>query len=473
MKRPALVSTIVILAALLGQAASHGASQPNVEGTWLGTMKIPNGPELRLVLDIERRDDRTLAVDMTSIDQGGSIPIDEAVLKDNHLNLKIKTAGIAIEGELVENGSIFEAQFAQGGGKFPVRFELVDEVPGFARPQRPKKPYPYDREEVGYENKTAGIKIAGTLTKPRSQGPFPAVLLIAGSGPHSRDEVIGYHRTLHVLADHLTRSGVAVLRVDKRGVGGSTGDFWKANTEDLASDVLAGVEYLKTRADVNKKHIGLVGHSEGGSIAAMVAAGTPDVGFIVMMAGPGIPAAEVLYYQDGAEVQAEGASDEKVAVTRQWWQKMYSVVNSEQDNEVAVKKIKELFGELSEQDKQLLEWSEGRLNYEAGRVTEAAYRYFLEFDPTSSLKKVKCPVLAMGGTKDCQVPSGENLRGIEKTLKAAGNNDYVVKELPGLNHMFQTAVTGAVSEYGKIEETIAPIALKTITEWILKQTTTD
>jgi len=470
MKRPALTSTIVILAALLGQATSHGAPQSNVEGTWLGTMKIPSGPELRLVLDIERRADRTLAVDLTSIDQGGSLSMDEAVLKDNHLILKVRTPEIAIEGELVEDGSAFEAQFAQGEGKFPVRFGRVDEVPGFARPQRPKKPYPYDPEEVSYENKTAGIRIVGTLTKPRSQGSFPAVLLIAGSGPHSRDEVVGYHHTLHVLADHLTRRGIAVLRVDKRGVGGSTGDFWKANTEDLASDVLAGVEYLKTRADINKRRIGLIGHSEGGSIAVMAAARTPDVGFIVMMAGPGIPAAEVLYYQDGAEIKAEGASDEKVAVTRQWWQKMYSVVSQEQNNDVAAEKIKNLFGDLSEQDKQLLGWSEGRLGYEAGRVASTAYRYFIKFDPTPFLTKVKCPVLAMGGTKDCQVPSGENLRGIEKTLKAAGNNDYEVKELPGLNHMFQTAVTGSVSEYGKIEQTIAPAALKTITEWIFSQT---
>ncbi|HCO93555.1 MAG TPA: alpha/beta hydrolase [Phycisphaerales bacterium] len=470
MKRPALASTVVILAVLLGQATSHAAPQSNVEGTWLGTMRIPSGPELRLVLDIEIRSDGTLAVDLTSVDQGGSLPMDEATLKDNHLSLKIRTPEIVVEGELVEDGSTFDAEFAQGGGKFPVRFELVDEVPGFARPQRPKKPYPYGQEEVSYENKTAGIRIAGTLTKPRSQGSFPAVLLIAGSGPHSRNEVIGYHRTLHVLADHLTRQGFAVLRVDKRGVGGSTGDYWKANTEDLASDVLAGVEYLKTRADINKGHIGLIGHSEGGSIAAMVAARTSDVGFIVMMAGPGIPAAEILYYQDGAEVKAEGASDEKVAVTRRWWQQMYGVVNQERDNEIATKKIKELFADLSEPDKQLLGWSEGKLNYEAGRVTKAAYRYFLKFDPTPFLTKAKCPMLAMGGTKDCQVPSAKNLRGVQEILQSAGNYNCEIKELPGLNHMFQTAVTGAVSEYGKIEETIAPTALKTITEWMFSQT---
>ena len=470
MKRLTLTSVMVILFVFSGSVTLCEVPQANIEGTWLGTMKIPSGPELRLVLDIEKRSDGTLAADLTSIDQGGSIPIDEAVLKQNHLILKARSPEIVIEGELVEDGSTYEAQFAQGGGRFPVRFGLVDEVQGFARPQRPRKPYPYDQEEVSYENTTAGIRIAGTLTKPRSQNPFPAVLLIAGSGPHSRNAVIGYHRILHVLADHLTREGIAVLRVDKRGVGGSTGDFWKANTEDLASDVLAGVEYLKTRSDIDKRHIGLVGHSEGGSIAAMVAAGKSDVGFIVMMAGPGIPAAEVLYYQDGAEVKAEGASDEKVSMTRHWWQKMYSVVNQEQDNETAVEKIKELFGGLSEQDKELLEWSESKLNHEAGRVTAAAYRYFLKLDTTPFLTKVKCPVLAMGGTKDCQVPSGKNLRGIEKTLKAAGNHDYEVKELLGLNHMFQTAVTGAVSEYGKIEETIAPAALKTITEWIFNQT---
>jgi len=470
MKRFTLTSVMVILFVFSDSVTLCEVSQANIEGTWLGTMKIPSGPELRLVLDIETRSDGMLAADLTSIDQGGSIPIDETVLKQNRLSLKVRSPEIVIEGELVEDGSTFQAQFVQGGGKFPVRFGLVDEVQGFARPQRPRKPYPYDREEVSYENKTVGVKISGTLTKPLSQGPFPAVLLIAGSGPHSRNAVIGYHRVLHVLADHLTREGIAVLRVDKRGVGGSTGDFWKANTEDLASDVLAGVEYLKTRSDINKRHIGLIGHSEGGSIAAMVAAETSDVGFIVMMAGPGIPAAEVLYYQDGAEIKAEGASDEKVAVTRQWWQKMYSVVNQEQDNEIAAKNIKELFGSMSKQDKELLGWSEGRLNYEAGRVAATAYRYFLKFDPTLFLRKVQCPVLAMGGTKDCQVPSGKNLRGIEKTLKVAGNQDCVVKELPGLNHMFQTAITGAVSEYDKIEETIAQTALKSITEWILNQT---
>ena len=320
MKRLTIASVMVTLFVFSGTVTLCEVSQANIEGTWLGTLKIPSGPELRLVLDIEARSDGTLAADLTSIDQGGSIPIDEAVLKQNNLSLKVRSPEIVIEGELVEDGSTFQAQFVQGGGSFPVRFGLVDEVKGFARPQKPRKPYPYDREEVSYENKTAGVKIAGTLTKPRSQGPFPVVLLIAGSGPHSRNAVIGYHRVLHVLADHLTREGIAVLRIDKRGVGGSTGDFWKANTEDLASDVLAGVEYLKTRSDIDKRHIGLVGHSEGGSIAAMVAAGTSDVGFIVMMAGPGIPAAEVLYYQDGAEVKAEGASDEKVSMTRHWWQ---------------------------------------------------------------------------------------------------------------------------------------------------------
>lgn len=301
----------MILLGFSGSVTQCEVHQTNIEGTWLGTMKIPSGPKLKLVLDIETRSDGMLAADLTSIDQGGSIPIDEVVRNQNHLILKVRSPEIVIEGELIKNASTFEAQFAQGGSTFPVQFCLVEEVPGFARPQKPKKPYPYDQEEVSYENTKAGVKIAGTLTKPRSPGPFPVALLIAGSGPHSRNAVIGYHRILHVLADYLTREGIAVLRVDKRGVGGSTGDFWKANTEDLASDVFAGIEYLKTRKDIDKRHIGLIGHSEGGSIATMVAAESSDVGFIIMMAGPGIPAAKVLYYQDGAEVKAEGASDER------------------------------------------------------------------------------------------------------------------------------------------------------------------
>jgi len=321
MKRYICIGVVTLSMGLTIPAMVDGSAQKDINGTWLGTMKIPSGPELRLVVDIERRANGSLAADLTSIDQGGSLPMDKVEFEENRLRISVRSPEIVIEGTIAPDGSVFTAEFCQGPAKFSVRFEAVDDVPGFPRPQRPKGPYPYDEEEVSFQS-SAAVRIAGTLTRPRGRASVPAVLLVAGSGPQNRNELIAYHRPFHVWADHLTRQGFAVLRVDKRGVGDSTGDYNTSNSEDLAKDVMAGIEYLKTRSDIDAQKIGLIGHSEGGTIAAMVAARTADIAFIVMLAGPGIPAADILYYQDGAEVKAEGASEEKVAMTRSWWQQM-------------------------------------------------------------------------------------------------------------------------------------------------------
>jgi len=344
----------------------------------------------------------------------------------------------------------------------------TDELSRPNRPQEPKRPYPYDDEEVVYENIRAAIKLVGTLTLPRTERSLPAVLLIGGSGTDDRDNGFS-HRTFLVLADYLTRRGIATLRADKRGVWKSTGDFYTATTKDFATDALAGVAYLKTRKEINPAQIGIIGHSEGAMIAPMLAARSPDIAFIVMMAGAGVPLDKLLVTQKCLYAEVEGADKQKLALLRDWYERYYAIAISEKDDALAEKKINKMYAELTDEQKRMLDWSETKLNDEIKSVLSPWWRYLLAFDPKAFLTKVKCPVLAINGQKDLQVAPDENLRGIEQALKAGGNRHYLVKKLPGLNHPFQTAETGAESEYAQIKETFAPFAMKTVADWILKQ----
>jgi pimeloyl-ACP methyl ester carboxylesterase len=262
--------------------------------------------------------------------------------------------------------------------------------------------------------------------------------------------------------------------VDDREIGGSTGNFSEATSEDFASDVLAGIKYLKSRKEINPEHIGLIGHSEGGLIAPMAAANSPDdVAFIVMMAGPGLNGEELLHLQGTSILKAAGASEKLITYCRAHRERMFNILRTEKNNAIAEKKLLELGekaeAELNEEEKELLKsFESGELGMQL--MLSPWYRWYLTYDPKSSLTKVKCPVLAIIGELDLQVAPKENLRAIEEVLKAGGNKSYTIKELANLNHLFQTAQTGELSEYGKIEETISPIALKLIADWILEQT---
>ncbi|HEY7545261.1 MAG TPA: alpha/beta fold hydrolase [Blastocatellia bacterium] len=354
---------------------------------------------------------------------------------------------------------------------------------GQSRPQEPRLPYPYDEQEVVYENKKDGVQIAGTLTLPRSKGLVPAVLLITGSGPQDRNETLLGHKPFLVLADHLTRLGIAVLRVDDRGVGKSTGKFSEATSEDFAADVLAGVEYLKTRKEINPRRIGLIGHSEGGLIAPMVAAKSTDIAFIVMMAGQGLTGEEILYLQGALISKADGVSDDFIAQNRAMQERVFAIVKREKDGVVAERKIREeavSFREIAASKAEATEEQKKTINVIAAAIESQAkfvvlpwFRFFLTYNPRPALMKVKCPVLAINGEKDLQVPAKENLAAIRQALEAGGNKDYTSLALPNLNHLFQTCRTGAISEYAQIEETISPVALNTISNWILKHTNLD
>lgn len=257
----------------------------DIEGIWMGNLTVPGGLQLRIVFNISTNPDGSINASMDSPDQGVSgIPVDTVSYKEGILNLEVKSIGGSFEGVYKESSETIEGEWKQAGSTFPLILNRTEKIPEVQRPQNPVKPYPYTEEEVVYENKEAGIKLAGTLTLPQSEGPFPAVILITGSGQQNRDEEVFGHRPFLVLSDYLTRQGIAVLRVDDRGIGGSTGNFSQATTEDFAGDVLAGVEFLKNRPEINPDQIGLIGHSEGGLIAPMVAVKSPDIAFIVLMA---------------------------------------------------------------------------------------------------------------------------------------------------------------------------------------------
>ena len=462
-----LVLPIVCLFLLASGCKGKGKG---VEGLWQGTLKVPGG-ELRVVFHINKAADGKLTATLDSPDQGArGIAVEECTFRNGKLTLGAKAISGGYEG-VMKNDSTIEGSWKQSGMSLPLQLKRIEKLEEARRPQEPKKPYPYKEEEVSVENKAAGITLAGTLTSPQTGGPFPAVVLITGSGPENRDEEVFGHKPFLVLADYLTRQGIAVLRCDDRGVGKSGGDSHAATTVDLATDAQASFEYLKTRKDIDPKRIGLLGHSEGGIIAPIVANETPDVAFVVLMAGTGLPGDSILMLQSWLAAKAEGAADTTLAKNAVVERTTLNIVKNERDTAVAAAKLrpllKQTMAQMSPNDSQALNSSDQAVEQEIKQVLSPWFRYFVSYDPRPALMKLKQPVLAINGSKDVQVAPKENLAAIEAALKAGGNKDYVVKELPGLNHLFQTANTGGVIEYAKIEETISPSALSVMGDWIL------
>jgi uncharacterized protein len=349
------------------------------------------------------------------------------------------------------------------------------------RPQEPKPPFPYYEQEVVFQNVKDRVRLAGTLTLPLSMAPFPAVVLCTGSGPQDRNEEVFGHKPFLVLADHLTRLGIAVLRVDDRGVGKSTGTFTEATSEDFAADALAAVEYLKTRKEIDPSEIGLLGHCEGGLIASMVAVQSRDVAFLVMMAGPGLRGDQISLGPGGADLEAGLISDELIAQLRAAQDRIFSIIKQEQHHggaEARVRKEAEVFRHIATRiraestgfQRKKAETVAASIESQPPVLLSRWFRFYLRYDPRTALMKVKCPVLAINGDKDIQVPAQANLKVIREALESGGNKDYSVLMLPNLNHLFQTADTGAISEYARIEETLSVLALDTVSDWILKHT---
>ncbi len=440
----------------------HKPAKPSdIDGAWMGSLDT-GAIQLRVVFHIVNTEDGLTAT-MDSPDQGqNGLPTTSVTRDGATLKIEAKGIGGVFEGKIAADLSSIDGKWSQGGATMPLVLKRVKDQAELERrrPQNPVKPYPYRDEEVSYDNKLQNVTLAATLTIPQGKGPFPAVVLITGSGPQDRDESLLGHKPFLVLSDYLTRHGIAVLRADDRGVGKSTGIFAKATTADFATDAEAGVAYLKTRPEVDLHKIGLIGHSEGGVIAPMVAARNKDVAFIVMMAGTGVPGDQILPAQGEAIEVALGKSPEEAAKNEAKEKEMLTLVETEKDDAVLQKELKEkMAGDVPE----------AQIGLQISQITSPWFRYFLTYDPATALRKLTCPVLAINGALDKQVLPSQNLPPIRKALQESGNQHVEVDELPGLNHLFQTAKTGSPAEYAQIEETMSPVALDKIATWILKQ----
>ena len=468
MKIPIL--TTLAFAALCGAAlAPLGVAQaqskpapPSIDGLWMGRLDV-GAIKLRIVFKIAKSGDG-LTAQMQSPDQSPTwIPVSSISLAGSTLHIALKSLGIDYEGKLAPDLTSIDGTFTQAGTPIPLNLAPLNDASSLElrRPQNPVKPYPYREEEVAYANKAAGNTLAGTLTLPQGPGPFPAVVLIVGSGAHDRDESLLGHKPFLVLSDYLTRKGIAVLRYDKRGVAKSTGNYATATTVDFAADARAGVDFLKTRSEIDPRRIGLIGHSEGGIIAPMLAASDPDIAFIVMMAGSGVPGDQIIVEQSRLISEAGGESKENAAKDAEEEREMLHLVETEKDPAT----LEHLLGVKMAAEGV----PDAQIATQIREVTSPWFRYFIAYDPAVALRKLTIPVLALNGSLDLQVPPALNLPAIRKALEEAGNKHFEIDELPGLNHLFQTAKTGSPAEYGQIEETISPIALDKIATWILKQ----
>lgn len=450
----------------LGQAGA-----PGLEGIWQGTLAA--GPaKLRLALHISRSPDGRLSGSMDSIDQGAKgLPMDSITLENGAVRFVIGSVGGEYQGTLSRDGSGIAGEWKQGGIALPLRFQRTEKPPELKRPQEPSGPKPYQEQEVAYQNAKAGVKLAGALTLPAGKGPFPAVSLLSGSGPQDRNQNVAGHKTFLVLADYLTRRGIAVLRTDDRGVAGSTGDLRSATLEDFAADALAGVEFLKSRKEIDPRRIGLLGHSEGAQTAALAASRSSDVAFLVLLGAPALPGEQILYKQAELIAEAMGAPHEAIDQNREMQQRIFAIVKEEKDPAVIEKRIRALVEKsLAQLDASQRKAAEAAISAQIAMARSAWFRFFLTYDPAVTLTKVRQPVLALTGELDLQVAPNDNLPVLEKTLKSAGNKDVEAATMPGLNHLFQTARTGTPLEYANIEETFAPAALKHIGDWIERKT---
>jgi uncharacterized protein len=444
----------------------------NIEGQWNGVLSV-QGTQLRLVFNIQKTGD-TYTATMDSPDQGAKgIAVTNTTFDGTKISLEVANAGIKYEGTLADDSKI-SGTFSQGTFKTPMELGREKKaVKKVARPQGPVEPFGYYAEEVKFENSVDKITLAGTLTLPKKEGKFPVVVLITGSGPQNRDEELMNHRPFLVIADHLTKNGIAVLRYDDRGMFGSTGTFKGATSFDFAKDVDAAVAYLKTRKEIDPNKIGLAGHSEGGLISPLVASKNADVAFIVLLAGPGIPGYELLPIQSSLIQLADGASTKEVQKAEKLNAKLFKMAGESTDTEKLkaelTVELKDIYANATKEELAKAGTEEEFLKTQLGALTDPWLLTFLKYDPRPTLEKVKCPVLALNGSKDLQVPPKEDLGAIEKALKKGNNKDFKIVELPNLNHLFQECTTGSPKEYGKIEQTFAPVALDTMTSWILER----
>jgi pimeloyl-ACP methyl ester carboxylesterase len=459
-----------ILAILLVHCGSLSA-QSRFTGIWEGTLDV--GMELRLVFHI-RDTAGNLTARMDSPDQSAfGIPCDSIAASGDSLFIGMKVIGASYRARLSAD-TLLTGSFTQRV-TLPLQLVKVPAPTSRKRPQTPRPPFPYKVENVTYLNSDKSIRFGATLTIPKGEGPFPAIHLISGSGPQNRNGEIMGHLPFAVLADHLTRNGFMVLRTDDRGTGSSTGTFETATTNDLADDAEAGWNYLISRRETDPKRSGLLGHSEGGLIAPLVASRRRDVGFIILLAAPGVRITELMTKQAGNVMRSISISEPAIAAYEELYRKVVARVTSGSDTAEALRiSGKEYERWARKQDTSVLR--ELELKDPIARQTASTalvralyrpwFRHFIRIDPTPAIRKLQCKVLALNGTRDIQVDAEQNLPALEKNLKRSQSPSWKARELPGLNHLFQTCRHCTIAEYGQLEETFSAEALDILTRWL-------
>lgn len=440
-----------------------------VSGSWIGNINI-NGTSLRIVFNITNTGSAYEST-MDSPDQGAhGIPTTSTEYSNGKLVITAKLLGLHYHGDF-KNDSI-TGIFKQGGISLPLNLKRKSEEV-LSRPQTPVEPLPYIKEIVTISSKDNSYAISGTLSIPKKEGVFPAVVLIAGSGPNDRDETIYGHKPFLVISDYLTRNGFAVLRYDKRGVNSSTGNFAEATIKDFAQDASLAVEYLKKREEVDIHRIGLLGHSEGGLIASLVAAENYDISFIILMAAPGVDGVEIVMDQNELSMLHQKFEFETIqkiqTINKRMLNSLTKWKGTDNDSIKLKQNLSNLWDSLPPYIKESID-KESYLNTQYNVMISPGYRSFLSTKPSFYLQKVKCPVLAINGKLDSQVAADKNLNSIKEALSKGGSSTSNIIVYPNLNHLFQESTTGLPNEYGKIEQTISPVVLSDITNW-LKQIT--
>lgn len=467
---------LILLFTVVGSMSLIAQAGNSYVGDWQGLLKV--GVDLKIVFHITATVDGKLAATADSPDQSAyGMKCDSVMMKGDSILIKMNTLRASFTGTIT-NDTTINGFFIQGM-KFPLTLKKTGKSIAVInnRPQTPQPPFPYKSEDVEYYNKDKSIQFGATITIPEGKGPFPAVVLISGSGPQNRDEEIMGHKPFAVLADHLTKSGVAVLRADERGIGKSTGKFNTATSADFADDISTGVDYLLTRPEINKKKIGLIGHSEGGMIAPMVANSRKDISFLVLLAGPGIKNIDLMAEQNVAILESSEISKPAATAYGELYKNILTTVMQSLDSSVAFATLKKTVNNWTEKNPEAiikeLDLGSSQNQEELIRTLMQTlytpwFRFFIAYDPAPALEKIKLPLLALNGSKDIQVLPASNLSGIKEALKKAGNKKVEIKEIPQLNHLFQTCNTCTVQEYGTLTETFSPVALQIIREWINK-----
>ena len=447
-------------------------AQTGVIGIWEGKMNA--GVELRMIFHFYKDEKNQMAATMDCPDQGiKDVKANSLKIDNDSIYLEVRQFNVTYSGKLIGD-SIIIGSFKQGT-PLPLTFRKVKSVTITKKPQTPVPPFPYLIEDLVYQNGDKSISYGATITIPQGKGPFPAVLLLTGSGQQNRDEEMLGHKPFAVIADHLTRNGFIVLRVDDRGMGKTTGDVLSATTLDFAKDATTSFEYLKSRKEVNQSKIGLIGHSEGGMIAQILGAERNDLSFIIMLAGPGENNIKLMEDQNRAILTKAGLSEEYINSYLPFYRNFLTTILTSDQGSVLNNLTKVVDDWIAATPKNVVTATTGIsdettkqrfINQFRNQVDRPWFRYFLSYDPAVNLKKIKAKVLALNGSNDIQVVSKGNLAAIEQALKQGQSAGYEIKELPGLNHLFQECKSCTVAEYGQLDQTISPVVLQIITEWM-------